>query len=99
MNAKTNNSFEFDILKFKSSDKPGTRGGILYADVEEFETGSYRNPERWRRVSIRKTFVTFAQNKCSEAKIFNDLQPEQSQDKLLILDSGWQSIRKEDGRI
>ena len=50
-----------------------------------------RNTDRNRgtvekRASFRKTFiVTFA--KCSEAKILNDLQPEQSQDKLLILDS------------
>ena len=32
-----------------------------------------QNPGTARRVSIRKSFVTFAQRKCSEAKILNDL--------------------------
>ena len=40
-----------------------------------------------KRVSVRKTFVSLAQNKCSEAEIFNDLQPEQCLDNLFILDS------------
>ena len=49
---------------------------------------SDRNPEKGKkRVPVRKTFVTFAQNKCSEAKILNDLQPEQCRDNLFILDS------------
>ena len=89
-NAKPNNSFEFGIVKSNSLEKPDTRGGILYADVEEFIWETLTEiQERWRRVSIRKTLVTFAQNKCSEAKIVNDLQPKQSQDKSLhvILDS------------
>ena len=60
---------------------------------------SDRNAGTVRRVSIRKAFVTFAQTKCSEAKILNDLQPEQRQGKLLNTGFCWQLIRKEDGRI
>ena len=48
---------------------------------------SYRNPGTVeKRFSFITTFVTFAHNKCSEAKIRNDLQLEQRRDGLFILD-------------
>ena len=59
------------LLKSTFSSLNDTRGIILYADVEEFEKESDRNPGTVRKVSIRKAFVTFAQRKCSEAKILN----------------------------
>ena len=49
---------------------------------------SDRNPGTVeKRVSLRKTFVTFVHNKCCEAEILNDLQPAQSRDNLFIVDS------------
>ena len=96
--AKPNNFVDFDIHKLKSSEKPDTRDGILYAPLGEFWETATEIQERWRRVSIRKIFVTFAQNKCSEAKILNDQQPGQGQDKLSILDSvsNWSEKKTEE---
>ena len=61
---------------------------------------SDRNPETVeKRVSVSETFVTFSvQNNGSEARILNDLQPEQSRDNFYT-GFCWQLIRKEDRGI
>ena len=69
---------------------------LLEAELSMQTSRNLRNSDR-NPGTVEASFVlkdTFAQNKCSEAKILNDQQPEKSQDKLLILDSVGNSSRK-----
>ena len=95
--AEPNNCLEFDILKFKSSEKPVTRDGRkteYFMQTSRNLRNSDRNPGTVeKRVSVSETFVTFVQNKCSEARILNDLQPEQSRDNFYT-GFCWQLIQK-----
>ena len=100
--AEPNNCLEFDILKFKSSEKPVTFDGRkteYFMQTSKNLRNSDRNPGTFeKRVSVSETFFMFVQNKCSEARILNDLKPEQSRDNYYT-GFCWQLIRKEDRRI
>ena len=100
--AEPNSCLEFDILKFKSSEKPVTRDGRkteYFMQTSRNLRNSDRNPGTVeKRVSASETFVMFVQNKCSEARILNHLQPGQSRYNFYT-GFCWQLIRKEDRRI